>query len=234
MPLPLFVIPAAIAGAAALARGVPAIMKTPQERANKKRIKELEAMGNAMGLTPEERKQLEAEHQASIDAAQGATDRAVSAQLANGGGGSGQAVAGAQLAGQQTIDATTQAARDIEAADHRRHAELAQELEDRYAFQSATRKARAAAIAEVPAAAAEGGLKAKNRQEELGLRNKEADAQLAQAGVQAGIGGRAGTEVNASIAKLSPTEREKLRALMVAKGIDPDQFTWPDDSAGGE
>jgi hypothetical protein len=131
-------------------------MKTPQEKANKKRIKELEAMGNAMGLTEGERRELEASYSGNIEAAQGATDRAVSAQLANGGGGSGQAVQAAMAAGDATTKATTQAAREIAGVDRERKAELEQELEDRYGFQSATRKARVAAIAEVPAAAATG------------------------------------------------------------------------------
>lgn len=207
---------AAIAAGAALAKGIPAIMKTPQERANKKRIKELEAMGDAMGLTPAERKELEASYSTNIEAAQGATDRAVSAQLANGGGGSGQAVARAQASGQQTVDATTQAAREIAGVDRQRKAELEQELEDRYGFQSATRKARAAAIAEVPAAAATGYVTGSNHRDETGLKQQQIDV----------AGGAAGGAIDraAKIAALTPEEIERLRALMISRGMDTSEL----------
>lgn len=122
---------------------IPAMVPTAYDKANRKRIKELQRMSelDALGLTEEERQALFNAYartaQAGREAAQAQTEAAAQAFSS---AGTGQALKQAQLG--QEAQARTEA--DIQArvlaADQARAQALAQELEDRLAFKAQRQK----------------------------------------------------------------------------------------------
>lgn len=152
MPFPIL-IPIAIAAAGALAKAAPALSKQPEEKFNKKRIKELES--GKMGMSDAERKSIEDTFSARISGAQGAAQRQTSAALANAvGSGSGDAQGRALAAGDQYVAAAQGAAATVEQMQQKRVAEDKQELNDRLSFQAQTRRQRIAGLMAPIAAAA--------------------------------------------------------------------------------
>src|SRR5687768_11805742 len=91
--MPAFLLPALFAAGTALASAAPALLPTKEERANRKRRKELEKMDGHLGLTPEERAQLEQQFAGRIEGTADAGERQAAAHLANAvGSGSGDAM----------------------------------------------------------------------------------------------------------------------------------------------
>lgn len=122
---------------------IPSLVPTAYDKANRKRIKELERMSelDALGLTEEEKQALFGAYartaQAGREAAQAQTEAAAQAFSS---AGTGQALKQAQLG--QEAQARTEA--DIQArvlaADQARAQALAQELEDRLAYRAQRQK----------------------------------------------------------------------------------------------
>lgn len=238
--MPAFLIPAAIAGGIALAQAIPKLVRSKQEKENAKRLAELDAMGNAMGLTPAERAEIEAQYANQLEGAQRASERQTRAALANSvSSGSGQAL---QYAGQAATDAQRagrEAIADINSLDAQRRAELEQEREDRLAFQSAARQSRAQALVSVPAAALSGGLQGAQQAQLLGALRSGGEtaaptlgAALSAAGAAAPAAGGALANLPAAdladtIRKLSPADLERLRELMTARGLDTSTLPPP-------
>lgn len=201
-----FLIPAAIAGISALASAAPSLIRTKQEKANAKRRKELEAMEGHLGLTPEERAQLEGQFADRIEGTQRAGERQASDALANVvGGGSGDALKRAGQARTETQGAHRDAVGIINQANSARRSELEQELEDRRAFSAQAGRDRAAAATSVVGATVTGGAMGVEQQKMLGR-----------------LGGEAGMAASraAQLGGLTQEQLKKVAASLRARGLD--------------
>lgn len=196
-------LPALGAGGAAL-EAIPALMRTPEEKFNKRRLDQLMAM-DSLGLTPQERADIERSHMDAIEGAQRSGERQAAGALSNAVGGSGDALARSVAAQQATIAPTRDAVSDVAAQNAQRRSELEGERDDRLSFQAQTRRARVAALANIPGAAIKGGIQQHEENTQLGLRGTPEEQTVDRA---------------SRIAALSPSQVEQLRAYMQAHNLD--------------
>lgn len=217
MPIPLAL--PLIAGGAAAVQAIPSLIRTPAERENTRRLRELEAAGSALGLTPAERAELTAAFRGPLEATQRAgEDQTARALAAYGTGGAGSALALGAAARDQQLQAEREAAGQIAAIDAQRRTELEQEREDRRAFRSQAIQQRVGALASIPAAALMGGQQAIAQRALLGP---------AQAPALQGPTAASALDRSVRLASLSPPDRQRLWELAIARGLDTSDFPPP-------
>jgi hypothetical protein len=217
---------ALLGGGAQLIGGLPALLRSKAERENAQRLRELEGMGDQLGLTPQERAELTAGYRAQLEATQRAGERQAAGALANGAMGSGAALEMAGQARGVQIAAEREAANQINAIDQQRRTELEGERESRRTFQSNARGARLGALAGVGVGAFEGATAGHLEARGLG---RLADSPIPDA---AGPGAAALLEPAAAldpvayeaarkarIAALGPADLARLRVLAAARGL---------------
>ncbi len=233
MPIPLIIAGGAAIGAGiAAAKAAPAISRTKQEKSNKERIRELEAMGSAMGLTGAEKANMMAGFANELEGTQAAGERQAAAALANSTSqGSGAALRTAGQAMTQRADAGRAALVNVANANAARRTELEQELEDRLGFQSQARKARIEGITSIATGAVKGGMAAAGPAALLGAAGGAKTAPPAAPAVAPTTPAAAKVPTRAQrIAALPPDQLEALRKLMIERGLDVSEL--PPAAAG--